>query len=162
MGAGVGFGALDRWLDLGAATRGDIANRSSIWLLGAFASGAVFRSRWAAAVAGTAFLVAALCGFYGYMHFVEGQADSSYLGSVAVIWLVGAVVAGPLLGLLGAEWRREKRWPPLGVAALFVLEAAGWPLVGTVHPERIAVSAGEVVAAVGVSMLAFRPRAAQA
>jgi len=68
-------------------------------------------------------LVAAWCGYYGYMHLVEGQANAYYLQHIASIWLIASIACGIGWGTLGALAHRAW-WPPFVLIGAAILEAA--------------------------------------
>jgi hypothetical protein len=103
-----------------------LVNSGAVWLAAAFVAGAVVRSDPAAALAGTAVLMAAVVGYYGSVPFVvEGASASSR--SVA-IWLATALVGGPVYGVAGRWWRGTRSWKAwVGLALLggaFLAEGA--------------------------------------
>lgn len=105
IGLGVLLGVLSR---LGDMLPGPLAwpfNMASPWLAVAFLAGSLGRKLGWGAICGTLALVAAVGAYYGYMHFVENQANASYLRHVAAPWLAVAFLGGPLFGLAGVLWR---------------------------------------------------------
>lgn len=70
------------------------------WLVAAFASGAISRNRWLAALTGFAALLAMLLGYYGLAHL-----DAGYeVAHTFRFWLAIALVAGPIMGWAGWSW----------------------------------------------------------
>jgi Family of unknown function (DUF6518) len=94
-----------------------LANSGTAWSAAAFAGGALLASRGvrAAAAGGLAAEVGLVAGYYWYAASGRGG-----LGSLtpALVWLVMAVVAGPLFGIAGAWWRRGDRRRRIAGAAL--------------------------------------------
>jgi hypothetical protein len=117
-GAGTGTAA-EFWTVLG--------NVSSLWLVLPFLAGMAARRQRLAAVAGAIASTAAVCGFYGYKHFISGTANWAFLREVAVFWLIGALVSGPVYGVLGSWWSaRRSRIAAFAIWGAFVLEPVAW------------------------------------
>jgi Family of unknown function (DUF6518) len=79
-----------------------LGNSGAIWLLVAFAVGALMPSAGLAIAGATASLVGSVVWFYMAAHYVVGFPVSS--AGIAV-WLVAALGGGPLYGLAGHWWR---------------------------------------------------------
>jgi hypothetical protein len=91
-----------------------IANSGSVWVVGAFAAGAL--STRLAPLLGLLTQVFAVVGYYGCAELVrDGTGDWHAPG----VWLGLAFVAGPIFGLAGTWWRHGAgRRPILGVGML--------------------------------------------
>jgi hypothetical protein len=154
------FGAGDQYL--GSMSwhpwAADVSLLSAPWLVLAFAAGATQRSRRAAALLGFGCTVSALAG-YGLMTLspVENAqlslvSATAFLSSERLVF-AGAVLTGPLFGLVGRAWRcRRSLAAGLVTAALACLE----PLAHSGAGEAIrfrTVSLGEVAA--GLAFAAF-------
>jgi hypothetical protein len=112
------------------------ANAISPWLAVAFGVGATASSRRVAGGAGLLALVAALVGYFGLVLVRFGYGPT--LGGANLVWLLGAVVGGPVFGAAGHAWRREEGW----------LRAAGPALLGAAAvAEGVYLSRIETVAA---------------
>ncbi len=110
-----------------------VTNAGSVWAAVAVLAGALVVSRggsaWAA-VGGAVALVAAVTGYYGAGLSVGDRADVGLTGITGVLslWLVVALVVGPVLGVIGGLTRR-RGWPglisrlvvPVGVATEVVV-----------------------------------------
>jgi hypothetical protein len=93
------------------------ANAISPWLAVAFGVGAAASSRRAAAASGLLALVLALVGYLGLVFVRLGYGPS--LGGANLVWLLGAIVGGPVFGLAGRWWRTDEGWlRALGAALL--------------------------------------------
>lgn len=100
------------------------ANAGSVWVVAAFAAGALIRRPlWAVLAGGFLTQACAVIGYYGYVDGTDG--DKTW----PLLWLGFAVVAGPLFGLAGS-WARDRDRSPwrrvAGVAtlgAVFVMDA---------------------------------------
>lgn len=109
LAGGVGLGVLT---NLGQGVLpgawNQLANSGAVWVLVAFCAGALL-SRWGTAVS----LVGGLCaecglvlGYYGYAEVGRGgMGDWTW----PLVWLVLAVLVGPLFGAAGAWWRTGGR-----------------------------------------------------
>ncbi|MEU5342333.1 MULTISPECIES: DUF6518 family protein [unclassified Streptomyces] len=82
-----------------------IANSGAVWSAVAFVAGALLADRGVrvAVAGGLAAEVGLVTGYYGFAEF--GRDGMGMLTHV-LVWLVMAVVAGPLFGAAGAWWRR--------------------------------------------------------
>ncbi len=148
----------------GVGIRDDIGNLSAPWLLLPFFAGAAVRGgRRAGAAAGLAATLAALIGFYVANAFVLDLGPHSLRNDLRLTvggsgyWLLRGFVSGPVLGALGALWRR-RGYSTLGVAVILLLDAE--PLFWAVahrtggvasfdfHPS-LAVSLGEALVGLG-------------
>lgn len=81
-----------------------LGNSGAIWLLVAFGVGALMPTAGLAVAGATAGLVGSVVWFYMAAHYLIGMPVSS---AAIGIWLVAALVGGPLYGLAGRWWRRE-------------------------------------------------------
>ncbi|MEV4135661.1 DUF6518 family protein [Dactylosporangium sp. NPDC049742] len=97
-----------------------LVNSGAIWVVGAFAAGAVLRDGgWRTWLAGTAVLVGAVAGFYGSLVVFEHRAVSPAVVTGPAGWALVGLAAGPLFATAGAWWRDERR--ARRVAALCLL-----------------------------------------
>jgi len=93
----IAFGTLgEGWNTLG--------NSGAIWLLVAFAVGALMPSTGLAVAGATAGLVGSVVWFYMAAHYLVGMPVSS---AAIAIWLIAALAGGPVYGLAGRWWRHE-------------------------------------------------------
>ncbi|MFC4506865.1 MULTISPECIES: DUF6518 family protein [Streptomyces] len=129
--AGLGVGVLTNlaqgWLP-GAWNQ--IANSGAVWCVPAFVAGALTARR--PAVAGLCTTLGLVVGYYAYAEFGR---DGMGALTAPLLWLVMAVISGPLFGIAGDWWRRGRsEWRRVvGLAALagvFGMEAAlyAWTL----------------------------------
>ena len=79
-----------------------LGNSGAIWLLVAFAVGALMPSAGLAIAGATGSLVGSVVWFYMAAHYLVGMPVSS---AGIAIWLVASVIGGPLYGLAGHWWR---------------------------------------------------------
>ncbi|WP_447005216.1 DUF6518 family protein [Saccharothrix isguenensis] len=96
-----------------------LANSGAVWTVLAFAAGAWSSRRGLAAgvVGGLCAEVGLVVGYYGYAEIGrDGMGEWFW----PVVWLVMALVAGPLFGTAGAWWRHGRR-PVLRVTGLALL-----------------------------------------
>ncbi|MGW2557420.1 DUF6518 family protein [Streptomyces sp. NPDC001635] len=154
--AGIALGVLTNlaqgWLP---GSFNQIANSGALWSVPAFAAGAVVAGKTAvrtSAPAGLCTTIGLVVGYYGY-----AELGRSGMGSLAwpLVWLVMAVLSGPLFGVAGAWWRRghTTRRRVVGLAALagvFGTEAilATWAL----HYEGQAWGCAALLALVPLAM----------
>jgi hypothetical protein len=91
----------------------------ALWLIGAFAVGALAGGRRAAALAGAVAIVSGVAAYYMLMHWVEHRAGLRYAVIVGVAWGAGGALVGALFGWAGHAWRHgSPRLRPVGVAVL--------------------------------------------
>ncbi len=146
-----------------------VGNFSSPWAVIAFLCGWSLRSRGVAAVAGAVTLVACVAGFYAQFLFVGaarlGLPDATPWLTVAATgvtrwlvfvapWMLVAVPAGAVYGLLGRQWGKS-RSIICGVAialALIAEPAAWWAYTGLVKGP---VALWVVEIALGLALLAW-------
>jgi hypothetical protein len=95
---------------------GSLANSVTPWLAVAFVVGSMTRRAWLAAAAGALTLLAALVGYYWLVQVRFGYGLE--LRGTVVVWLVAAVVGGPVFGLAGSWWRGDRPWRRAVAAAL--------------------------------------------
>jgi uncharacterized membrane protein (UPF0136 family) len=115
------FGVADRVVQGHSAAGWYLANVAGVWLAVAFVFGAVARSRHEAWIAGLFAEMSALGGYYGWMRLAQHQWQPL---DHPVFWSCCGLVAGPLFGLIGYLWRRQRSeiaGATLGIA--FVFEA---------------------------------------
>jgi hypothetical protein len=85
-----------------------VANAISPWLAVAFAVGAGAAGRRAAALGGSVALLFALVGYFGLVWLRFDLPPR--LGGANLVWLLGALVGGPVFGLAGHWWRADDPW----------------------------------------------------
>lgn len=81
-----------------------LANVGALWLVVAFLVGSRLRGLAALAAGGVA-IAAALAGSYGWAQITDATFDVPHVEDQQSIWILVAVLAGALFGLLGAIWR---------------------------------------------------------
>jgi Family of unknown function (DUF6518) len=125
------FGAVEQWAGAGhPAFVTALGGMSAPWLFLPFLVGASRASRGSALVLGFAVVLVAVAGFLAasaglVQTFTSGP--SAVLGAMLgqLPWLLGAVVSGPVYGLLGYRWRVPGSWRlALAVTAPVMLEPA--------------------------------------
>jgi Family of unknown function (DUF6518) len=79
-----------------------LGNSAAVWLLFAFAVGAIAGRPVRGAVAGTVLLIATVLAFFAIYKLLFPE---DHVGRVAAFWLGTAVVGGPVFGLAGGFWR---------------------------------------------------------
>jgi uncharacterized protein DUF6518 len=79
-----------------------LGNSGAVWLLVAFAVGALMPTTGLAIAGATASLVGSVVWFYMAAHYLVGMPVSS---AGIAIWLLASVLGGPLYGLAGYWWR---------------------------------------------------------
>jgi hypothetical protein len=126
------------------AAIGSFANSATPWLAVAFAVGSTASRWWLAAIAGAVTLLAALVGYYGLVQLRYGY--GAELRGAVLLWLIAAVVGGPVFGVVGRWWRGDGPWPRatgpalLGASALAEgVYLAGIPTVASAGPLFVAV-----------------------
>ncbi|MCC3771285.1 hypothetical protein K6I34_004157 [Streptomyces sp. UNOC14_S4] len=78
-------------------------NSAAVWSLAPFAAGALLPHRRRAAVAAaTAAVCGEVVGYYAYAELARGGMGALHY---TLLWLVVALVAGPVFGTAGAWWR---------------------------------------------------------
>ena len=87
---------------------GSIANSATPWLAVAFGVGSTAPRWWLAAIAGAVTLLAALVGYYGLVQLRFGYGPE--LRGAVLLWLIAAVVGGPVFGVAGRWWRGDGPW----------------------------------------------------
>jgi hypothetical protein len=92
------------------------ANSGAVWLVPAFFVGSFMPSDRVAAAAGAMTLVAAIVGYYASAPVVVDRAAAD-AGSVTV-WVVIALVGGPVYGMAGWWWRGDRPWRRIAAIAL--------------------------------------------
>ncbi|MFI6700848.1 DUF6518 family protein [Streptomyces sp. NPDC050509] len=106
LGAGLALGVMTNlaqgWLP---GNWNQIANSGAVWSAVAFVAGALLADRGVrvAVAGGLVAEVGLVTGYYGFAEFGRGGMGTLTTG---LVWLVMAVVAGPLFGAAGAWWRR--------------------------------------------------------
>jgi hypothetical protein len=115
------------------------ANSISPWLLVAFLLGSRMPDRRWAALAGFGALAFALLGYYGMVQLRFGYGGST---GALVLWLIGALVGGPVFGVAGWTWRFEDGWRPsiaIGLLAAVVIAEGGY-LIGILPQPAVGVA----------------------
>ena len=79
-----------------------LGNSGAIWLLVAFAVGALMPTAGLAIAGATASLVSSVVWFYMAAHYLVGMPVSS---AAIAIWLLASIAGGPVYGLAGHWWR---------------------------------------------------------
>jgi hypothetical protein len=101
-----------------------LGNSAAIWLLLAFAIGAVAGRPLRGAAAGTLLLVALVVTFFTIAHVLY---SGEHVARLTMFWLGMAIVGGPIFGLSGAAWRSgDPQWRGITAALMgsaFVTEA---------------------------------------
>lgn len=149
--------------------RATIGNLSAPWLLVAFCAGAILgrRGLWRGAVAGLFATVVALSAFYLTNIAVLGLYGHGPLGDVrfalgsGVYYVRLGLLSGPVMGALGALWRRRRvLFVLLGAASLLVLEPLAWLAYfhGAITASRGFVPVALSEAAFGVVVALFAVR----
>jgi len=114
---GLGVGALTQ---IGQSVLPDgfsqLANSISPWVTVAFVMGALLAptARWAA-LAGFLTLVFALVGYYALVWVRFGYTGG---GSSLILWSLGAIAGGLVLGPAGWSWRNTRDWRRIAAIAL--------------------------------------------
>ena len=123
---------------------GSIANSATPWLAAAFGVGSTASRWWLAAIAGAVTLLAALVGYYGLVQLRFGYGPE--LRGAVLLWLIAAVVGGPVFGVAGRWWRGDGPWlratGPALLGASAIAEGvylAGIPTVASAGPLFVAV-----------------------
>jgi hypothetical protein len=107
--AGLVAGAVTQLLQgILPAEVGSIANSATPWLAVAFGVGATAPRWWIAALAGAITLLAALVGYYGLVQVRYGYGVE--VRGTVLLWLIAAVVGGPVFGVAGRWWRGDGPW----------------------------------------------------
>jgi hypothetical protein len=88
---------------------GVVANSITPWLAVAFLTGSVAPTRSSALIGGAVALLGALVAYYGLVDIRYGYGVS--LSGALRVWILGAVVGGPVFGLAGSWWRGSRAWP---------------------------------------------------
>lgn len=135
---------------------------AAVWLLGAFAAGALARGAVRAAVAGAGTIVVGVATYYVLFHYVSGTLGLRYSVVVGVAWSLAGMAIGAVLGWAGDAWRR-RRAPAVGVAILAgALAGEAMLLLGEWenHTAR-AVLACELVLGAALPYLLARPKLAR-
>jgi hypothetical protein len=115
------FGVIERILQDGSAAGWYLANVAGVWLALAFVFGALVSARSQAWLIGLIAEMSALGGFYGYMRFGEYHHEPL---NVIAFWTCCGLIAGPLFGLVGYAWRRQRsQFAGLILGTMFVSEA---------------------------------------
>ena len=143
--AGLVAGAVTQLLQgILPAEVGSIANSATPWLAVAFGVGAIAPRWWIAALAGAVALLAALVGYYGLVQVRYGYGVE--VRGTVLLWLIAAVVGGPVFGVAGRWWRGDGPWRRaigpalLGASAMAEgVYLAGIPTVASAAPLFVVV-----------------------
>lgn len=149
--------------------RATIGNLSAPWLLVPFGAGVALGGPrvWRGAVSGLLVTVVALCAFYVANIWVLGIFGHGALGDLRFALSTGAyyirlgLITGPVMGALGALWRRRRSLGiGLAAAGLLILEPLAWFAYqhGALPPGFVAVAIAEISVGVALSaaLLAWR------
>ena len=121
------------------------ANSGAVWLAPAFFVGSFMSTDRVAAAAGFVALVAAIAGYYVSVPvIVEGA--SSDVRSVTV-WVVAALVGGPVLGMAGHWWRDDRALRRIAALAILGGVFTGEGLERVLADPRIGAAGWTMVAA---------------
>ncbi|WP_375504664.1 DUF6518 family protein [uncultured Jatrophihabitans sp.] len=105
----------------------NLANSGAVWALAAFILGATVRPATASAVAGLVLLPIAVESYYLAGVIFRHDSTATLWDGVAVLWLVLAVIVGPLFGRAGGAVRSRRAAIRFAAAAfagaIFLLEA---------------------------------------
>ncbi len=119
-----------------------LGNIAGLWLVAAFAAGALAPSLRVARLAAPLLLVSAVLAYYGFIVLAGTRASVALptLLSTAVIWLLLGVGAGLVFGWLGFRWRkgtvRERRLLLSVVGLCLVVESLGYLLRAVPSPTN--------------------------
>jgi uncharacterized protein DUF6518 len=129
--------------------RGAFGNLSAPWLLVGFVAGTQTSRLRNGALLGLAATLAGLAGFYLMTSLVVDLGGRNYLDNLAQelaanrAYFEGAVIAGPLFGLLGAWWRQNRTVRASVLAgALLMAEPLVLILIGLLFPNGMSSSGG--------------------
>lgn len=107
--------------------RGSLGNLSTPWLLIPFVGGGLSRQLRVGAPVGLLATVSALSGFYLFSTLVEDLGGYGFLADLRIelranlVYFEFGLVTGPLLGGLGAWWKRSRRSHALLVAGALLM-----------------------------------------
>ena len=87
---------------------GPLANSITPWLAVAFVVGSGAPARGSAVAGGALTLIGALVGYYALVGLRFGYWPS--LRGAVLLWVIGALVGGPVFGLMGRWWRGADPW----------------------------------------------------
>jgi hypothetical protein len=82
-----------------------IANSGAVWLVPVFFIGSLMPTDKSAAASGIGTLIGTVVGYYGTAQLVQGG-PSAFYGTA--FWIGMAIISGPMLGVAGRWWRRER------------------------------------------------------
>ncbi|WP_265520463.1 DUF6518 family protein [Oerskovia flava] len=155
--AGLGIGVLTEWaqgvlVDPWAMW----ANSIAVWVLVAFAVGALAGTPRRAAVAGVAVELLLLAGYYA----VRTLQDVPSQERILVFWIAGALVGGLVFGVAGSWWRSTESWAQIAGVSL-----AGGVLVSEGLMRAVAFpwqgASGAIMVAVGIVLTVVIARTAR-
>jgi Family of unknown function (DUF6518) len=92
------------------------ANSYSVWLVASFFVGSLATSYKKAMMYGTFTQLSALLGYYVTSYICFG-AQTSLFSAIFDVFFVGAIFAGPILGLAGYEYSRNRKYSLYAMAA---------------------------------------------
>ena len=151
-----------------------VGNVSAPWLLLPFAAGAWVGGRRVAtgAAVGLVACMVALVGFYLANVWVLDLGPHSLLTDVQLTFNAGrrylllGLVAGPVMGVLGASWRQTRsRGLALTAASTLLLEPFAWLAYGAGgvggYPHQVTVWAAEMVLGAALCAVVLRSYLAQ-
>ncbi|MEU6253259.1 DUF6518 family protein [Streptomyces sp. NPDC047043] len=146
--AGIALGVLTNLAQGGLpGASNQIANSGAVWCVPAFTAGALAAAARMAlrksVLAGLCTTIGLVVGYYGYAEFGRDGMGSAFW---PLVWLVMALVSGPLFGAAGAWWRRghTARRRVVGLAApagVFGMESIQYTWVLHYAPQAWACAA---------------------
>ena len=126
-----------------------MANSGAVWLAAAFLVGSFMPTDRRAAAAGVVTLVAAVIGYYASVPLiVEGAAAGT---RSVTIWVVVAVVGGPVFGIAGRWWHSDRPDRRIAASALLGGVFFGEGLDRVLRNPHLA-AVGWTMVAVGVAV----------
>jgi hypothetical protein len=134
---------------------------AAVWLVGAFAAGALARGPLRSALVGAGTIVVGVGTYYVLFVFVSGLHGPREIVPVVIGWSTVGVAIGAAAGWAGDAWRRGK---PIGVALLAGALAGEAMLLLSQWHNRSAryVLAGELALGAVLPYLLARPKLARA
>lgn len=101
-----------------------LASVGALWLIVAFLIGSRLQGL-AALAAGAVAIAAALAGSYGWAQLTDASFDIPHVEDQQTVWIVIAILAGAVFGLLGAIWRAYRGIPRAIAVAILVGVVSG-------------------------------------
>jgi hypothetical protein len=132
-----------------AELRNAIGNLSAPWLLVVFVAGIRGSRLWSGALVALLATMIALVGFYLLNAVAQDLGEEGFIGDLRLElsanrgYLQGGAISGPILGAIGAWWRRSRRLHALTiVGALLMAEPLVLLVIGALGPDGV-LPAGE-------------------